>query len=92
MTVRCELFGMSKNPNGGFPCLISMEMLDDLMQNGSITLVWQRLTDKVTCRVKDEREYLCFDIEDKTEVFAFLKDASDRMSVIFHNYILEYKE
>ena len=44
----------------------------------SITLVWQRLTDKVTCRVKDEREYLCFDIEDKTEVFAFLKDASDR--------------
>ena len=55
-------------------------------------LIWQRLTDKVTCRVKDEREYLCFDIEDKTELFAFLKDASDKMSVIFHNYILEYKE
>ena len=55
-------------------------------------LIWQRLTDKVTCRIKDEREYLCFDMEDKTEIFAFLKDASDKMSVIFHNYILEYKE
>ena len=31
-------------------------------------------------------------MEDKTEIFAFLKDASDKMSVIFHNYILEYKE
>lgn len=56
------------------------------------SLVWQRLTDKVTCRIKDEREFQCFDIEDKTELFAFLKDASDKMSIIFHNYILDYKE
>ena len=53
---------------------------------------WQRLTDKVTCRIKDEREFQCFDLEDKSYLFAFMKDASDKMSVIFHNYILEYKE
>ena len=30
--------------------------------------------------------------DDKMELFAFLKDASDKMSVIFHNYILEYQK
>lgn len=54
-------------------------------------LTWQRLTDKVTCRIKDEREFHCFDMDDKTEIFAFLKDASEKMSVIFHNYIIDYK-
>ena len=52
---------------------------------------WQRLTDKVTCRIKDEREFHCFDIEDKSELFAFMKEASEKMSVIFHNYIMDYK-
>lgn len=55
------------------------------------SLTWQRLTDKVTCRIKDEREFHCFDIDNKTEIFAFLKNASEKMSVIFHNYILDYK-
>lgn len=55
-------------------------------------LIWQRLTDKVTCRVKDEQEFQCFDLDDKTEVFSFLKEASDKMSVIFHNYILDYNK
>ena len=31
-------------------------------------------------------------MEDKTELFEFLKSASDRMSVIFHNHILDYKK
>lgn len=55
------------------------------------SLTWQRLTDKVTCRIKDEREFHCFDIDNKTEIFAFLKNASEKMSVIFHNYIIDYK-
>ena len=54
-------------------------------------LTWQRLTDKVTCRIKDEREFHCFDVDDKTTIFSFLKETSDKMSVIFHNYILDYK-
>lgn len=32
------------------------------------------------------------DYEIERKSFGFLKDASDNMSVIFHNYILEYKE
>ena len=65
---------------------------DEIEKEYGQPFTWQRLTDKVTCRIKDEREFHCFDLEDRTEVFSFLKEASDRMSVIFHNYILEYKE
>lgn len=54
--------------------------------------IWERLTDKVTCRIKDVIEEHPFDLEDKTKVFAFLKDASDKMSVLFHNQILDYKK
>ena len=56
------------------------------------SLIWERLSDKTTCRVKEEKECHPFDMEDKTEVFEFLKSASDRMSVIFHNHILDYKK
>ena len=55
-------------------------------------LQWQRLDEKTACRIKDEREFKCFELKDKTELFRFLKDASNKMSVIFHNYILEYKK
>lgn len=55
-------------------------------------LIWERLNDAIACRVKDEKECHPFDMEDKTEVFEFLKSASDRMSVIFHNHILDYKK
>ena len=65
---------------------------DEIESEYGHKLSWQRLTDKIACRIKDEREYHCFDAEDRTEIFAFLKDASDKMSVIFHNFILDYKE
>lgn len=55
-------------------------------------LIWERLNDKVTCRIKDEIECKCFDIEDKSELFEFMKDSSDKMSTIFHNYVLDYKK
>lgn len=55
------------------------------------TLGWERLSDKVTCRIKDVREYNCFDTEDKTEIFRFLKESSDKMATIFHKHIIEYK-
>jgi len=55
-------------------------------------LIWERLTDKVTCRIKDEIEAHPFEESDKQKVFEFFKDSSDKMSVIFHNYVLEYKK
>ena len=64
---------------------------DEIESEYRQTLTWQRLNDKITCSIKDEREFNCFEMEDKTEIFSFLKDASDKLSVIFHNYILDYK-
>lgn len=54
-------------------------------------LNWERLNDKVTCRIHDYIEAHPFDLEDKTEVFEFMKESSDKLSVIFHNYILDFK-
>ena len=53
-------------------------------------LVWERLTDKVTCRIKDTMQCLCFDVEDKTPIFEFICKASEKMAEIFHNSILDY--
>ena len=36
--------------------------------------------------------FACFDSEDSEEVFNFLKESSEKMSVIFHNYIIAYKK
>ena len=55
------------------------------------SLIWERHTDKVTCRVADAIQFSCFDVEDRTEVFKFLKEASEKMSPIFHNHIIDYK-
>ena len=43
------------------------------------SLIWERHTDKVTCRVSDAIQFSCFDVEDRTEVFKFLKEASEKM-------------
>lgn len=55
------------------------------------SLIWERLTDKVTCRICDMIDFACFDSDDRGEVFKFLKESSEKMSVIFHNYIIDYK-
>ena len=63
---------------------------DEIEQEYGAPLVWERLTDKVTCRIKDTMQCLCFDVEDKTPIFEFICKASERMAEIFHNYILDY--
>jgi hypothetical protein len=55
------------------------------------SLIWERHTDKVTCKVSDAIQFSCFDVEDRTEVFKFLKEASEKMSPIFHNYTIDFK-
>ena len=62
----------------------------EIEQEYGTPLVWERLTDKVTCRIKDTMQCLCFDVEDKTPIFEFICKASERMAEIFHNYILDY--
>ena len=63
---------------------------DEIEQEYGAPLVWERLTDKVTCRLKDTMQCLCFDVEDKTPIFEFICKASEKMAEIFHNYILDY--
>lgn len=62
----------------------------EIEQEYGAPLVWERLTDKVTCRIKDTMQCLCFDVEDKTPIFEFICKASEKMAEIFHNYILDY--
>ena len=64
---------------------------DEIEAEYGSSLIWERHTDKVTCRVSDAIQFSCFDVEDRTEVFKFLKDASEKMSPIFHNHIIDYK-
>lgn len=54
-------------------------------------LMWDRNSDRKTCKIYDELNCHCFDVEDRTEVFKFLKEASEKMSPIFHNHIIDYK-
>ena len=67
------------------------ERKDIIEEEYGAPLIWERLSDKIACRIKDEKEFHPFDMEDRTEVFSFLKETSDKMSVIFHNHILDFK-
>jgi hypothetical protein len=55
-------------------------------------LIWEKLPDKTACRIKVDMETRPFEIEDRTELFEFMKEASSKLSVIFHNYIMTFKK
>lgn len=55
-------------------------------------LVWERLTGQKGSRIKDERLYKTFEMEDKTEIFEFMNSAAQKMFPLFRKYILEYNE
>ena len=55
------------------------------------TLVWERMSDKRACRIKDEVAYRTFELSDRTEAFEFMRSAGNRLYSVFHNRILEYK-
>lgn len=64
---------------------------DALQQQVDETLIWERLSDKVTCRIKVEKAIRCFDIEDRTPIFDFLIHNADQMYTAFHNYFINWK-
>lgn len=55
-------------------------------------LIWQRLNGKTACRIKDEIACRPFEIADRTDIYKFMKESSDKMSVIFRNHILQYNK
>ena len=65
---------------------------DEIETEYGAPLIWQRLDDKAACRIKDEKAYRPFEMDDRTEIFEFMKEASDKMSVVFRKHILEYKK
>lgn len=54
-------------------------------------LMWDRNSDRKTCKIYDELNCHCFDTDDKTYIYRFMKEASEKMAVIFHNHIIDYK-
>ena len=55
-------------------------------------LIWERMSDKRACRIKDELFCHTFELDDKIEVFKFLHSAAERMSPIFHMYITKFEK
>ena len=80
----------SSNTKTQFYLIHEKQRKSEIEQEYGAPFVWERLTDKVTCRIKDTMQCLCFDVEDKTPIFEFICKASERMAEIFHNYILDY--
>ena len=53
-------------------------------------LIWERLSENRACRIKDEIQCHTFEIDNWTEVFAFMKSAGQRMFDVFHKHIVEF--
>lgn len=53
-------------------------------------LIWERLSENRACRIKDEIQCHTFEIDNWTEVFAFMKSAGQRLFDVFHKYISEW--
>ena len=64
---------------------------EELQKQVSMPLVWERLDDKVTCRIKVEMPVQTFDIEDRTPIFKFLATTADEMYTAFHNCLVGFK-
>ena len=53
-------------------------------------LIWERLSENRACRIKDEIQCHTFEIDNWTEVFAFMKSAGQRLFDVFHKHISEW--
>ena len=54
------------------------------------SLIWERLSDKRACRIKDEISCHTFEMDDKTNVFEFMRSSADKMYSLFHRIVLEF--
>lgn len=56
-------------------------------------LVWDRMDDKITCRIRTRRSDLSYQNEDqKEEIFKYLTDASKEFLTVFGKYAKGYKK
>ena len=52
-------------------------------------LMWERLPEKKSSRIKDERSFRTFEMEDMTQVFEFMNEAGLKMFEVLHKFVLE---
>ncbi|MBP5796922.1 MAG: DUF4268 domain-containing protein [Bacteroidales bacterium] len=52
------------------------------------SLVRERLPDKKSSRIKDERSFRTFEMDDESEVFAFMNEAGKRMYTLFRKCVI----
>ena len=64
---------------------------DKIEEEYGAPLEWVRNSDKTSCKIFEEVKCHCFSMDDRTEIFKFMKDSSDKLAVIFHNHIIDYK-
>ena len=54
-------------------------------------LVWERLSDNKASRIKDERSFRTFDMDDNSPEFSFMHEAGVKMFGVFQKHLLEMK-
>ena len=64
---------------------------DELQKLVSSPLVWERLDNKVVCRIKVEMLVHPFEVQDRTPIFEFLAKSADEMYTAFHNFLINFK-
>jgi len=53
-------------------------------------LIWERMSDKRACRIKDEISCHTFEMDDKTEVFEFMRTSADKIYNIFRRIVIDF--
>lgn len=64
---------------------------DTIEKEYGALLKWHRNSDKKICKIYDEITCNCYDTNDWADAFKFMKESSEKMSVIFHNHIIDFK-
>jgi hypothetical protein len=55
----------------------------DFLEKEIPGLVWQRMDDKVTCRIRLDEKYIYLHDEDKQALFDFFVDSANKMMDVF---------
>ncbi len=64
----------------------------DLIITRALTDIWQRLDEKITCRIRIDRDLKYIEQDQRQQVIEFLTTASGKLMEIFTPYSLKYSK